>query len=81
MAKHRNRPTQHAHPAVKPDGGTLSKNARAGQRGATAAPTPHVCPTCGERVPENQLLVVLQYTGGKRGRTQGYHRTCYRLAS
>jgi hypothetical protein len=59
----------------------LSKNARAGQRGATAALTPHVCPSCNERVPENQLLVVLLYTGGKRGRSQGYHKACYKLAS
>ncbi len=72
---------QNARPAIFKDGVQLSKNARAGQRGATAALTPHVCPTCQERVPENQLIVVLQYTNGKRGRTQGYHRACYRLAS
>jgi hypothetical protein len=59
----------------------LSKNARVGQRGASSALTPHVCPSCNERVPENQLLVVMQYLGRKRGRTVGYHRGCYRLAS
>ena len=51
--------------------GKLNKNALAGQRGATATLTPHTCPTCSERVPENQLLVVMQHTGGKRGRTPG----------
>ena len=59
--------------------GKLNKNALAGQRGATATLTPHTCPTCNERVPENQLLVVMQHTGGKRGRTKGYHRACYKL--
>jgi len=43
--------------------------------------TPHVCPACQERVPENQRVVVLRYTGGRRGRTQGYHRACYHRAS
>ncbi len=62
------------------DDGKLNKNALAGQRGASATLTPHTCPTCSERVPENQLLVVMHHTGGKRGRTQGYHRACYRLA-
>jgi hypothetical protein len=61
--------------------GKLSKNALAGKRGASARLTPHVCPTCNERVPENQLLVILEYIGGKRGRTQGYHRGCYHLAA
>jgi hypothetical protein len=61
--------------------GKLNKNALAGNRGATAALTPHVCPSCSERVPENQLLVVMLHTGGKRGRTQGYHRACYKLVS
>ena len=61
--------------------GKLNKNALAGKRGATALLTPHICPRCGERVPENQLLVVLVYAGGKRGRTQGYHRACYQLAA
>jgi hypothetical protein len=56
---------------------TLSKNARPGQRGATAALTPHVCPVCGDRVPENQLIVALQYEDGKRRGTRGYHRDCY----
>ena len=59
----------------------LNKNALAGQRGATAALTPHLCPSCNERVAENQLLVVLQYKDGKRRRTQGYHRACYHLAA
>jgi hypothetical protein len=59
----------------------LSKNARVGQRGASASLTPHVCPACHERVPENQLLVVLRYEDGKRRRALGYHRGCYRLAS
>ena len=60
--------------------GQLNKNALAGQRGATANLTPHVCPTCNERVAENQLLVVMQMVTGKnRGRTQGYHRSCYKL--
>jgi hypothetical protein len=62
------------------DEGKLSKNALAGQRGASAVLTPHVCPSCNERVAENQLLVVMQVNGGKRGRTQGYHRACYKLA-
>jgi hypothetical protein len=66
---------------VERDRSKISKNARAEQRGATAALTPHVCPACHERVPQNQLLVVMPYTGGKRGRTQGYHQGCYRLAS
>jgi hypothetical protein len=61
--------------------GKLNKNALAGRRGASAALTPHRCPRCGERVPENQLLVVLPYVGGKRGRAQGYHRACYPLAA
>ena len=59
--------------------GKLNKNALAGKRGASAALTPHVCPSCNDRVPENQLMVVMQFNGGKRGRTQGYHRGCYRL--
>lgn len=60
--------------------GQLNKNALAGQRGASSTLTPHVCPSCNERVPENQLLVVMQMTSGKaRGRTQGYHRACYKL--
>jgi hypothetical protein len=61
--------------------GKLNKNALAGNRGATAALTPHICPSCSERVPENQLLVVMLHTGGKRGRTQGYHRACYKLVN
>ena len=61
------------------DNGKLNKNALAGKRGASTALTPHVCPSCKERVQENQLLVVMLHTGGKRGRTQGYHRGCYRL--
>ena len=61
--------------------GKLNKNALAGKRGATATLTPHLCPTCRERVPENQLLVIMQHTGGKRGRTTGYHRACYKLVS
>jgi len=61
--------------------GKLNKNALAGQRGATATLTSHTCPTCSERVPENQLLVVMLHTGGKRGKTQGYHRACYKLVS
>ena len=60
--------------------GKLNKNALAGKRGASAALTSHVCPSCNDRVPENQLMVVMQYNGGKRGRTQGYHRACYKLA-
>ncbi|HEY7067984.1 MAG TPA: hypothetical protein VII06_41415 [Chloroflexota bacterium] len=59
--------------------GKLNKNALAGKRGATATLTPHTCPTCNERVQENQLLVVMQHTGGKKGRTAGYHRACYKL--
>ncbi len=59
--------------------GKLNKNALAGKRGASAALTPHVCPSCNDRVPENQLMVVMQYNGAKRGRTVGYHRACYRL--
>jgi hypothetical protein len=55
----------------------LSKNARVGQRGASSALTPHVCPGCSQRVPENQLLVVMQYLGSKQRRTVGYHRGCY----
>ena len=62
------------------DEGKLSKNALAGKRGATAALTPHTCPSCSERVPENQLLVVMHFMNGKRERTRGYHRGCYRLA-
>jgi hypothetical protein len=81
MAKHPINQTVNVRPPVERDGSKISKNARVGQRGATSALTPHVCPACNERVPENQLLVVLQYTGGKRGRTQGYHKACYRLAS
>jgi len=81
MAKHPIKAGFNARPVISKDGVRLSKNARAGQRGATAALTPHVCPTCHERVPENQLIVVLQYPNGKKGRTQGYHRACYRLAS
>ena len=61
--------------------GKLNKNALAGKRGASTALTPHVCPSCSDRVPENQLLVVLQYVGGKRRRTLGYHRGCYHLAA
>ena len=61
------------------DEGKLNKNALAGKRGASAALTPHTCPHCNERVAENQLLVVMEFTGGKRGRTRGYHRSCYRL--
>ncbi len=61
--------------------GKLNKNALAGSRGATAALTPHVCPNCSQRVPENQLLVVLHYVGRKRGRSQGYHRACYQFAA
>jgi hypothetical protein len=56
---------------------TLSKNARPGERGATATLTPHVCPICEQQVPQNQLTVVLKYDGGKRRRAQGYHRDCY----
>jgi hypothetical protein len=59
----------------------LSKNARAGQRGATAVLTPHVCPVCHERVPQNQLVVALEYDGGKRRHAQGYHRDCYNAGS
>ena len=59
--------------------GRRLKNALAGKRGASAALTSHVCPSCNERVAENQLMVVLQFNGGKRGRIQGYHRGCYRL--
>jgi len=62
------------------DEGKLNKNALAGKRGASAVLTPHTCPSCNERVAENQLLVVMQVNGGKRGRTQGYHRSCYKLA-
>ena len=61
------------------DDGKLNKNALVGKRGASAALTPHLCPSCNERIAENQLLVVMLHTGGKRGRTQGYHRACYRL--
>ncbi len=61
------------------DEGKLNKNALAGKRGASAALTPHTCPGCNERVTENQLLVVMELSNGKRGRTRGYHRTCYRL--
>jgi hypothetical protein len=56
---------------------TLNKNARAGQRGATAALTPHICPVCHTRVPENQLVVAVEYKGGKRRQAKGYHRSCY----
>ena len=56
---------------------TLSKNARVGERGATATLTPHVCPTCHERVPQNQLVLVLQFEGGKKRGALGYHRSCY----
>ena len=59
--------------------GKLSKNALVGKRGASTTLTPHTCHNCSERVPENQLLVVMQFAGGKRGRTTGYHRNCYRL--
>ena len=59
--------------------GKLNKNALAGKRGASTSLTPHLCPTCNDRVPENQLMVVMQFTGGKRGRTRGYHRGCYKL--
>jgi hypothetical protein len=61
------------------DDGKLNKNALAGKRGASGTLTSHVCPSCNDRVPENQLMVVMQYNGGRRGRTQGYHRGCYRL--
>jgi hypothetical protein len=60
--------------------GKMNKNALAGKRGASATLTPHVCPSCNERVPENQLLVVMQHVSSKRRRTQGFHRACYRLA-
>lgn len=58
----------------------LSKNALAGKRGASSALTPHTCPNCNERIPENQLLVVMHWRDGKRAGTQGYHRNCYRLS-
>jgi hypothetical protein len=60
---------------------TLSKNAMAGKRGATNALTHHVCPVCHERVPENQLIVALQYDGGKRRGSTGYHRDCFSRAN
>jgi hypothetical protein len=59
--------------------GKLNKNALAGKRGASTTLTPHVCPSCSERIAENQLLVVMQFNGDTRRRTQGYHRGCYRL--
>jgi hypothetical protein len=59
----------------------LSKNALAGKRGASNALTPHVCPVCNERVPENQLIIAMQIGGGKRGSSQGYHRDCFSRAS
>ena len=59
--------------------GKLNKNALAGKRGASTSLTPHFCPTCNDRVPENQLMIVMQFAGGKRGRTRGYHRGCYKL--
>jgi hypothetical protein len=61
--------------------GTLSKNALAGKRGASHSLTHHVCPICNERVPENQLIVALQYDSGKRRRSQGYHRDCFSRAN
>jgi hypothetical protein len=67
--------------SVVKDPNRISKNQRAGERGAKAVLTPHVCPLCNQGVPENQLLVVLEYNGSKRRRTRGYHRGCYRLAS
>ena len=59
--------------------GKLNKNALAGKRGASMALTSHVCPSCNDLVAENQLMVVMQFNGGKRGRTRGYHRGCYKL--
>jgi hypothetical protein len=59
----------------------LSKNARAGMRGATETLTPHVCPICHEHVSQKQLVVVLHYPNGRRGRTQGYHSGCVGLRS
>jgi hypothetical protein len=60
---------------------TLSKNALAGKRGASNALTAHVCPVCNGRVPENQLIVALQISGGKRRNSQGYHRDCFGRAN
>jgi hypothetical protein len=60
---------------------TLSKNALAGKRGATSALTRHICPVCNERIPENQLIVAMQFGGGKRRASQGYHCDCFSRAN
>lgn len=57
----------------------LSKNALAGKRGASTTLTSHVCPTCSERIPENKLLMVMQWRSGRKAGTVGYCRDCFRL--